>query len=69
MTGRKDSPLSCEHLICARCGGPVSEGRCPACRASKAEVHHSQANYRPHILVASVLLIVLLAVLAAHGTL
>jgi uncharacterized integral membrane protein len=46
----------------------VSEGRCPACRASKAEVHHTQANYRPHILVASVLLIVLLAVLAAHGS-
>jgi hypothetical protein len=32
-------------------------------------VHHAQASYRPHILVASVLLIVLLAVLAAHGTL
>jgi len=30
-------------------------------------VHHTQANYAPHILVASVLLIVLLAVLAAHG--
>ncbi len=32
-------------------------------------MHHTQANYAPHILVASVLLIVLLAVLAAHGNL
>jgi len=32
-------------------------------------MHHSQANYGPHILIASVLLVVLLAVLAVHGTL
>jgi len=32
-------------------------------------VHHTQANYRPHILVALGLLIVLLAVLAVHGNL
>jgi len=46
----------------------VSEARCPACRAGKAEVHHTQANYGPHILVASVLLVVLLALLAVHGS-
>jgi hypothetical protein len=45
----------------------VSEGRCPACRSAKADVHH-QTSYRPHILIASALLIVLLALLAAHGT-
>lgn len=32
--------MSCEHLICARCSGPVVEGRCPTCRAARAEVHH-----------------------------
>jgi hypothetical protein len=31
-------------------------------------VHHTPANYGPHILVASALLIVLLAVLAMHGS-
>jgi hypothetical protein len=31
--------MSCEHLICARCSGPVVEGRCPACRVARAEVH------------------------------
>ena len=46
----------------------MSEGRCPACRLAKNEVHHTPASYRPHILVATALLIVLLAVLAAHGT-
>jgi hypothetical protein len=47
----------------------VSEGRCPACRLAKNEVHHTPTSYRPHILVASALLIVLLALLAVHGTL
>ncbi len=59
--------MSCEHLACARCGGPVSEGRCPACRATRQHMHHSHPNYTPHILIASALLIVLLAVLAVHG--
>jgi hypothetical protein len=46
----------------------VAEARCPACQASKTEVHHTPANYGPHILIASVLLIVLLALLAVHGS-
>ena len=47
----------------------MSEGRCPACRLAKNEVHHTTTSYRPHILIASALLIVLLTVLAVHGTL
>ena len=58
--------MSCEHLICARCAGPVVEGRCPACRAAKAEVHHQRFGYGPHALVATALLIALLLVLATH---
>jgi hypothetical protein len=30
-------------------------------------MHHSHTNYTPHILIASTLLIVLLALLAVHG--
>ena len=45
----------------------MSEGRCPACRLAKNDVHHTPTSYRPHILIASALLIVLLAVLAVHG--
>jgi hypothetical protein len=61
--------MSCEHLICAHCTGPVIEGRCPACRAAKAEVHRSPSGYGPHILIATVLLLILLIALAAHGSL
>jgi hypothetical protein len=32
--------MSCEHLICAQCAGPVPEGRCPVCRAAKSDLHH-----------------------------
>ncbi|MHB1615096.1 MAG: hypothetical protein ACYCYA_12415 [Actinomycetes bacterium] len=31
--------MSCEHLVCAHCAGPVSEGRCPVCRAGRAQFH------------------------------
>ena len=32
--------MSCEHLICAQCAGPVAEARCPVCRAAKSDLHH-----------------------------
>jgi len=32
--------MSCEHLICAQCAGPVSEGRCPVCRTARSDLHH-----------------------------
>jgi len=57
--------MSCEHLICARCAGPVVEGRCAACRAAKAHVHHSQ----PHLglpLALIALVAALLLILAFH---
>ena len=58
----------CEHLICANCGGPVVKGRCPACRATREQMHHGHANYTPHILIAAALLILVLAALAVHGS-
>jgi hypothetical protein len=33
--------MSCEHLVCASCAGPVVEGRCAVCRASRDHVHSS----------------------------
>jgi hypothetical protein len=58
--------MTCEHLICAQCGGPVAEGRCPTCRQARAHVHqHGHAMSAP--LIAAVLLILaLLAVAALH---
>jgi hypothetical protein len=57
--------MSCEHLICARCAGPVVEGRCEACRAAKSEMHHSQPKYGVPLLLMT-LLAVLLVMLALH---
>jgi hypothetical protein len=54
--------MSCEHLICASCAGPVAEGHCPVCQASRAHVHHSGSGLRiPLILVTLVVLLLLLA--------
>jgi hypothetical protein len=36
--------MSCEHLICANCAGPVDEGRCPVCRAAHAQFHHQNSS-------------------------
>lgn len=52
--------MSCEHIICANCAGPVAEGRCSACRAARTEVH----SHGPHI-SAQFLLVFALVVLAA----
>jgi predicted amidophosphoribosyltransferase len=57
---RKGTRMSCEHLICARCAGPVVEARCPACRAARAEVHHHH-----HLGLSTPLLIALLVALLA----
>ena len=60
--------MSCEHLICARCAGPVVEGRCPACREAKSQVHHSQPNMNIPLLVAALfaILLVMIALQLAH---
>jgi hypothetical protein len=55
--------MSCEHLICAQCAGPVVEGRCPACRASRDHVHqHSGAS--PQVIVAAILALAFVLLLA-----
>jgi len=49
--------MSCEHLICAQCAGPVAEARCPVCRAAKSDLHH----HGPTISIPYALAILLLA--------
>jgi len=60
--------MSCEHLICAHCTGPVVEGRCAACRAARAQMHHPAPNLVPTLLVAALIMMMLLmlAVRFAH---
>ena len=56
--------MSCEHLICAHCAGPVVEGRCPACRAARQEVHHHHSGARPELIIAAILVLSVLLLLA-----
>lgn len=58
--------MSCEHLICAQCAGPVSEGRCPTCRAARAQVHHHGHAVSMQLIAAVLLIMALLAVAAMH---
>ena len=62
---RKGFPMSCEHLICAQCAGPVVEGRCPACRASRDHVHH-HSGASPQLIIAAILVLSVLLLLAMH---
>jgi hypothetical protein len=59
--------MSCEHLICAQCSGPVVEGRCPACRAARAHVHHhGPVGLTPQLLIAIALILLLGLLIATH---
>jgi hypothetical protein len=61
-------PMSCEHLICAQCAGPVVEGRCPACRASRDHVHREHSGASPQLIIAAVLVLSILLLLAMQLT-
>ena len=59
--------MSCEHLICAQCAGPVVEGRCPVCRAARAQVHHhGHSGLSPQVLIAVALILLLGLLIATH---
>jgi hypothetical protein len=58
--------MSCEHLICAQCAGPVAEGRCPVCRNAREHVHHSGHGLSLPLLMAAVLVLLLLSLAAMH---
>jgi len=58
--------MSCEHLICAQCAGPVIEGRCPACRAAREDVHHQRFSATPPLIVAALLALAVVLLLVVH---
>ncbi|POM27070.1 hypothetical protein BTM25_14780 [Actinomadura rubteroloni] len=47
--------MSCDHLICAYCSHPVSEGRCPTCRAARSELHGNGPSVPPVLVLAGLL--------------
>jgi hypothetical protein len=58
--------MSCDHLVCAICAGPVVEGRCGTCRAARADLHGAPFGLTPQVLVLLVALLTALSVLGAH---
>jgi hypothetical protein len=62
--------MTYDRLVCANCAAPVSEGRCPVCRASRERLQQQSpfSHINPVTLIA--LLVVLIAALAlvAHQT-
>ncbi|WP_330239001.1 hypothetical protein [Streptomyces sp. NBC_00525] len=58
--------MTYDRLVCANCAAPVTEGRCPVCRASRERMREREqgpfGGLNPAMLVA--LLVVLLGALA-----
>ncbi|RSS63291.1 hypothetical protein [Streptomyces sp. WAC06614] len=56
--------MTYDRLVCANCAAPVSQGRCPVCRANRERLQQEGpfAGLNPMALVA--LMVVLLAALA-----
>ncbi|MEU3772640.1 hypothetical protein ABZ924_37495 [Streptomyces sp. NPDC046876] len=56
--------MTYDRLVCANCAAPVSQGRCPVCRANRERLQQEGpfAGLNPMALIA--LLVVLVAALA-----
>ncbi|MFF7328457.1 hypothetical protein ACIQU5_06630 [Streptomyces sp. NPDC090306] len=54
--------MTYDRLVCANCAAPVSEGRCPVCRANRERLEQEKP---PFAGLNPMALIVLLAVLVA----
>jgi hypothetical protein len=59
--------MSCEHLICAACAGPVEQARCPVCRAARAQVHHHGFVALPPAAIVAIIALAALALLLISG--
>ncbi|GAA2229629.1 hypothetical protein GCM10010232_14870 [Streptomyces amakusaensis] len=62
--------MTYDRLVCANCAAPVTEGRCPVCRANRARLEQEQGGpfggLNPALLMLLALLVGVLAVLAAR---
>ncbi|MGP3983280.1 hypothetical protein [Streptomyces sp. KR80] len=58
--------MTCDRLVCANCAAPVSEGRCPVCRASRERLQKEGifAGLSPAALLVLLVALIAVAVLA-----
>ncbi|MFG2571043.1 hypothetical protein OG802_13780 [Streptomyces sp. NBC_00704] len=63
--------MTYDRLVCANCAAPVSEGRCPVCRANRERLQQQEnflANLNPMALIALLAVLVAALALLAHQT-
>ncbi|MEU6733741.1 hypothetical protein [Streptomyces physcomitrii] len=62
--------MTYDRLVCANCAAPVSEGRCPVCRASRARMQQQGpfAGLNPMMLIALLAILITAVALVAHQT-
>ncbi|MEV2255368.1 hypothetical protein AB0I94_33190 [Streptomyces sp. NPDC050147] len=59
-----------DRLVCANCAGPVSEGRCPVCRASRERLQQEGpfGGLSPAALIGMLVVLIAAVALLAHQT-
>ncbi|AJE82893.1 MULTISPECIES: hypothetical protein [Streptomyces] len=62
--------MTYDRLVCANCAAPVSEGRCPVCRASRERMQQQGpfAGLNPMMLIALLAILITAVALVAHQT-
>ncbi|WP_327429144.1 hypothetical protein [Streptomyces sp. NBC_01236] len=61
--------MTYDRLVCANCAAPVSEGRCPVCRANRERLQQeSPFALNPIALIALLAVLIAALALVAHQT-
>ncbi|QLJ00120.1 hypothetical protein HZZ00_03430 [Streptomyces sp. NEAU-sy36] len=62
--------MTYDRLVCANCAAPVSEGRCPVCRANRERLQQEGllGGVSPMALIALLAVLVAALALLAHQT-
>ncbi|GEC09488.1 hypothetical protein SSP24_71430 [Streptomyces spinoverrucosus] len=62
--------MTYDRLVCANCAAPVTEGRCPVCRANRERLQQQNplAALNPMTLIALLVVLIAAVALLAHQT-
>ncbi|MEU2430550.1 MULTISPECIES: hypothetical protein [unclassified Streptomyces] len=63
--------MTYDRLVCANCAAPVTEGRCPVCRANRERLQQQEgplAGLSPVALLTLLVVLVAAVALLAHQT-
>ena len=70
QSARRVTRMTYDRLVCANCAAPVSEGRCPVCRANRERLQQENhfAGLNPMTLIALLAVLIAAVALLAHQT-